>query len=242
MANRHFATTTYPTFGTTKRPKPESAWKGSVYYWWWEYLRRHSGYQRCCEQNGTGRYADLYLKFGDVHAVDFKTWWSEGNRGGQLFAEQEDQQNFAELTFEQTQALDEWNKDAMMVVLVPLTQSKRHLAKRFNALLKKRHTGERGKRLLSQSSAVCPLAAQFQIESLRASLAAYDIRKANPKRPLWRIALDVGLAETVRKEIEDQKSPPDVLQRNSLAVAASRAIKRATAMIENTSKGKFPKS
>ena len=129
-----------------------------------------------------------------------------------------------------------------MIVLVPLTQSKRHLSKRFNALLKKRHSGKRGARLLKKSAALYPLAAQFQIDSLRASLAAYDIRKANPKRPLWRIALDAGLADTVRAEIEKQKSPPDLLQRNSLAVAASRAIKRATAMIENASKGVFPKS
>lgn len=242
MTIRHFATRTYPTFGTANRPKPESAWKGSVYYWWWEYLRQNKAYKRCCDQGGAGRLATLYSHFGDVHAVDFKTWWSEGDRGPRLFAEPEDVHNFTELTFDQVRALDEWNTDAMMVVLVPLTQSKRHLAKRFNTLLKKRHSGERGKRLLTRSAAMYPLAAQFQIESLKASLAAYDIRQANPKRPLWRIALDAGLAETVRAEIAAQKTNPDLLQRNSLAVAASRAIKRATAMIENTGKGLFPKT
>lgn len=242
MANLHFSTRTYPTFGTEKRPKPESAWKNSVYYWWWKYLRRHEGYKRCCAQGGEGRYAELYEHFGDVHAVDFKTWWKEGNRGGRLFAEPAAETLCAELTYTQLQEMGEWNPEALMVVVVPLTQSKRHLANRFNALLKKRHSGERGKRLLSRSAALYPLAAQFQIESLKASLAAYDLRKADPKRPLWRIAIDAGLAETVLRELEKQKTLPDAEQRNRLTVAASRAIKRATAMIENVGKGVFPKS
>ena len=242
MANLHFSTRTYPTFGTEKRPKPETAWKKSVYYWWWEYLRRHEGYKRCCAQSGAGRYADLYACFGDVHADDFKTWWKDGDRGGRLFAEPAAETLCAELTYDQLQRMGEWNTEALMVVLVPLTQSKRHLAKRFNALLKKRHNGERGRRLLSRSAAMYRLAGQFQIESLKASLAAYDIRKTDPKRPLWRIAIDAGLAETVLRELKKQKGLPDADQRNGLTVAASRAIKRATAMIENVGKGVFPKS
>ena len=241
MTVLNFATRTYPTFGSEKRPKPESAWKGSVYYWWWEYLRRHDGYKRCCKRGGTGKHADLYDDFGDVHAVDFKTWWTEGNRGGELFAEPAAETVFSELTYEQTQQLNEWNDEAVMVVLVPLTQSKRHIAKRFNTLLKKRHSGERGQRLLSRSVALYPLATQFKIESLRDSLLAYDLRKANPKKPLWKIAIEAGLASTVQRELERQKTAPDFEQRNTLAVAASRAIKRATVMIENTGKGTFPK-
>ena len=242
MANLHFATRTYPTFGTAARPKPESAWKSSVYYWWWEYLRRHAGYKKCCEQNGAGRLAALYADFGNVHALDFKSWWSDGNRGGRLFAEPEEKVLLSELTHEQLVQFGEWNTDAVMVVVVPLTQNKRHLTKRFSVLLKKRHGGARGKRLLSQSAATYPLKSQFKIASLRAALVAYDIRHADPKRPLWKVAIDAGLANTVRREIKQQKTLPDAEQRNALSVAASRAIKRATAMIENAGKGVFPKA
>jgi hypothetical protein len=242
MANLHFATRTYPTFGTAKRPKPESAWKGSVYYWWWEYLRRNAAYKRCCEQNGSSKLAGLYADFGYVHATDFKTWWNEGNRGGVLFGEPRADVVLAELTYEQTKQLEEWSTEAIMVVLVPLTQSKRHLATRFNTLLKDRHSGKRGKSLLSHSAARYPLAAPFKIDSLKASLLAYDIRLANPTRPLWQIAIDAGLAGTVLREMKGQKTLPDADQRNSLNVAASRAIKRAKAMIENTAKGIFPKA
>ena len=50
-------------------------WKCSVYYYWWEYLRRHAGYQQTCEQGGDGEYSMLYKYFGDVHATNFHDWW-----------------------------------------------------------------------------------------------------------------------------------------------------------------------
>jgi len=51
--------------GTSKRKAPNEpykdapAWKCSVYYYWWEYLRRHEGYRQCCAQGGKGEYAKL---------------------------------------------------------------------------------------------------------------------------------------------------------------------------------------
>jgi hypothetical protein len=246
MASLHFSTRTYPTFGTVKRPKAEYAWKGSVYYWWWEYLRRNDDYKKCCAQNGRGELAELYKDFGDVHAVDFKTWWTEGNRGARLFAEPEAKLLLTELTYEQTQQVEKWNKKEMMVVLVPLNQSKRHLAKRFNTLLKNRHTGERGKRLLERSEAKYPLSTKFKVDSLKTSLAAYDLRISEPELTLWEIAIKAGLAATAQKELNNykglkgQKDAPNFDLTNTLSVAASRAIKRAKAMIESTATGGFP--
>jgi hypothetical protein len=57
-------------------PYPNApGWKCSVYYYWWEYLRRHAGYRDTCHNAGKGEYAELYKSFGDVHAGDFETWW-----------------------------------------------------------------------------------------------------------------------------------------------------------------------
>lgn len=50
-------------------------WKCSVYYYWWEYLRRHDGYRETCRLQGKGEYAELYRWFGDVHTVAFHDWW-----------------------------------------------------------------------------------------------------------------------------------------------------------------------
>ena len=70
-------------------------WQCSIYYFWWEFLRRHEGYRDCCERGGAGKYKNLYSDFGDVHAYDTKDfwkWWSEKieanlTRGQYLFAE-----------------------------------------------------------------------------------------------------------------------------------------------------------
>lgn len=240
--SRAFATRTYPTFGTANHPKPPSSWQRSVYYWWWEYLRRNDAYKICCSKGGTGELAQLYADFGDVHAMDFKQWWSEANRGANLFAEQAVEDRLRELKPDQAAALGSWDKDQFMVVLVPLSQTKRHLTKRFTTLLKQRHEGARGKRMLTKTTAKYKLAGQFTIESLRATLNAYDLRQADPKMPLWRVALEAGLAKTVQKERTGSIYEPDADQKNALNVAASRALKRAKAMIANTSRGVFPKS
>lgn len=70
-------------------------WQCSVYYFWWQFLRRHEGYKDCCNRRGAGIYKALYADFGDVHAYEtegFWEWWSEKredgiNRGEYLFAE-----------------------------------------------------------------------------------------------------------------------------------------------------------
>ncbi len=242
MSNRAFATRTYPTFGTAKNPKPPSSWQRSVYFWWYEYLRRNQDYKQCCEQGGQGKLTQLYADFGDVHALDFKQWWTEGNRGGILFTEQAVEDRLRELTPDQAANLGNWNKNDFMVVLVPLSQTKRHLSQRFTTLLKHRHEGARGKRMLAKTTAKFKLAGQFTIESLRATLAAYDLKMADPKMPLWRIALEAGLAKAVQKQRAGSIYEPDADQKNALNVAASRALKRAKAMIANTAKGVFPKS
>lgn len=240
--SRAFATRTAPTFGTAKRPKPPSSWQRSVYYWWWEYLRRNDDYKICCEKGGQGELAQLYADFGDVHSLDFKQWWTENNRGGILFTEEAAKETLRELTTEEAASLATWNRNDLMLVLVPLSQPKRHLTKRFTTLLKHRHTGARGKRMLANTTAMYKLAGQFTIESLRTTLKAYDLRQADPKMPLWRVALEAGLAKTVQKQRAGSIYEPDADQKNALNVAASRALKRAKAMIANTAKGVFPKS
>ena len=62
-------------------PFPDAKpWQCSVYYYWWEYLRRHQGYKATCAAGGIGEFAQLYEDFGDVHSTDFWTWWRTHNR------------------------------------------------------------------------------------------------------------------------------------------------------------------
>ena len=67
----------YPLF---KKPN-ERTYEGkgvyfenSIYYLWWEFLRRNEEYKKCCETDGKGPLNELYKDFGDVFNVKFKTW------------------------------------------------------------------------------------------------------------------------------------------------------------------------
>lgn len=50
-------------------------WKCSVYYYWWEYLRRNEEYRETCRLGGEGKHPVLYRWFGNVHEGDFHDWW-----------------------------------------------------------------------------------------------------------------------------------------------------------------------
>ena len=61
----------------------DDKYKASVYYWWYEYLRRSDVYRKCCERGGKGKLAWLYEDFGNVFAEAntekeaFRVWWRE---------------------------------------------------------------------------------------------------------------------------------------------------------------------
>jgi hypothetical protein len=77
-----------PRFGRVNSRLPVGHQQGSPYYWWWQYLRRNADYIACCERGGKGRLSKLYKDFGDVREDNFHKWWTEGDRGVELFAEQ----------------------------------------------------------------------------------------------------------------------------------------------------------
>jgi hypothetical protein len=76
----------HPLFRAKKTASGVS-WENSIYYLWWEFLRRHDGYKHTCKNGGKGKYAKLYEDFADVHGGSFKDWWTKAARGVRLFAE-----------------------------------------------------------------------------------------------------------------------------------------------------------
>ena len=96
--------------------KDAKPWQCSVFYYWWEYLRRHEGYRKCCENGGKGTYSKLYRDFGDIHTVEFWTWWKE--RGQYLFSEP------VPLYVDRVSVEDAKNlSEHQILVSIPLTQS-----------------------------------------------------------------------------------------------------------------------
>ena len=230
---RHFPYK-HPAFGTQTRPKLPHAWKASVYYWWWEYLRRNESYVATCEAGGAGATASLYRDFGDVRGDDFKAWWSA--RGVHLFAEPLAEDSVRVVTSAAELMLDE----STLTLSLPLGLPKRFLEKRIAALLAEHHKGKRGHQLAKRSRARYQVRGQPNIPALKQGLAVYDHWKANPGMPLWQVGNTLHLFQMEQRI--NPGDPPAVRasKKNVMAATVSRYLKRVRASIQATGEGTFP--
>ena len=246
---RHFRAPT-PRFGRVNSRLPIGYQQRSPYYWWWQYLRRNANYIACCEKGGKGKLAALYADFGDVREDNFHKWWTENQRGAELFAEQPLTVKFGELAT----AADwqpHWDKETVLVVAVPLSMSKRALKGAFAKLLDSRHTGNKSGRpsmakLKEVSTARYKLEHNYTVSGLLTALAVYDLWVENQTKPkaerltLWEIGKALNINKSAIKDAESQSSADRLVGRNVLGATVSRYVKQARAMIENTAAGKFP--
>ena len=232
-----------PKFGTKNSPSLPSTWSNSIYYLWFEYLRRNEDYRLTCENGGKGKCAKIYKNFGDIYSQDFKTWWQTNDNGANLFAEKpkrsieiiQDKQSFPK------------NLDETLVLSIPLSLSSSYLINRFKQILKKQHKGKRGERSVKtgDSSATCKLATKrIAIHFLQTALKVLDKRNENPEMPLWQVAQELNLAAGSHIKLgEDGKVPRGghvANQKKIMAATASRYIRKAEAAIANAGAGKFP--
>jgi hypothetical protein len=235
----------HPVFGRGKKPLGLSYQQRSPYYWWWEFLRRNVEYADCCAAGGTGDLAGLYADFGVVSNDSFKEWWTE--HGFRLFAEKAKPVKLAELSTSSDWD-SSWTKDSVMVVAVPLDIPKRNLQGFFAELLKKRHSGKRGRKALSDSDASnarYPLHRNVSIHTLRIQLAVYDAvleaRASDKKITLAQIGEKLKLVPKTTRKTETEVM--DAARRRSvLAATVSRHFKDAQRIIANTAQGQFPNS
>ena len=224
----------HPTFGTDKSPKPKSAWESSVYYWWWEYLKRNQDYLDCCENGGKGKLAKLYNDFGDIRIKTFKRWWLDGNRGAILFAEPPVEESIKILNEGELAT----NSKESLTITFPLNLPKNLLEKRFKVLLDQSHKGQRGRQLAKKSKAKYRFEGQPNIEALKTALRVYDFAKENPHLKLWEIG-----NEMPKFQLANKTGPNDlnfVDKKNNLGATVKRYLTRVEKRIENVSKGLFP--
>ena len=234
-------------------------WKCSVYYYWWEYLRRHEGYRRTCLSGGKGKYARLYEDFGDVHSCDdFWTWWRAH------------QNLFCEPTSRGIQEclLNRHSDEDELILSVPLEVRSVHLIRMFRRILQE--NDERIRKARAKSRARYPVCAKPSLAALHTSLTIWDIKQAHPKLKLYEIfdyaadSTTIAIDERVvikldeddepfvihlaRAEREAQKTGiEDVFLRQARNVVrrrkaqtVNRHIKTARAYIDNVALGKFP--
>lgn len=235
MKTRHFPYK-HPTFGTDKNPKQKSAWESSVYYWWFEYLKRNEDYLKCCENGGKGKLANLYKDFGDIRAVTFKKWWLENQRGAELFAEPSPEDTVRTLN-EGERAL---SKNEALTISFPINLPKNLLEKRFKQILDTEHKGKRGIQLAKKSRAKYRFNGQPNIEGLRVALQVYDFKKANPDMRLFDIGNEIPKFQLQHKFVDGETYSEREDKKNILSATVGRYLKRVADRIKKVGDGKFP--
>ena len=238
--SRHFPYQ-HPTFGRGKTKKHPDSWKRTVYYWWWSYLKRNKEYLSCCEKGGTGKLGSLYKDFGDVRSDDFKTWWSDGDRGAMLFANEATISAVTQLTGGDVVSSD----PRVLTISFPLNFPKRFLQAQFRRILTKHHEGRRGTQQAKRNGgANYKFKGQPNIKGLERALKVYDhleeLKAQGVKKPQWKIAMDLNIVDDEFRihRTDTPKTAED--KRRVLTAIVGRLKKKATDSIKNTGKGLFP--
>ena len=228
---RHFAYK-HPLFGTKSRPKSGS---NSVYYYWWAFLKYNKQYIACCESGGKGNLSKLYADFGDVRGDDFKKWWSESERGVNLFAEPK---NDTVTVLKGGERVPD--SPSVLTLSLPLNLPKKMLLQRAKSLLSEVHPGKQGRLLARLSEARYKVRGQPNIEGLAMTLKVYEFRKSHPELCLWEIGNQLPRF-MLSQRLSSSDTPATAKdKKNVLAAAVGRHLKKAQLMIGNTSIGKFP--
>ena len=247
-ANLKFFVYAPPLKGTRpskrKPPKPPykgaPTWQTSVYYYWWEYLRRHEGYARTCQNGGKGRYAKLYEDFGNVHSGTFWDWWT---KHAHLFSEPPP-------PYARIVALSDVQKQPPNTVLlqVSLEQRLALTIKQIKAIMGDMVMVD--KRRKTPSRALYPVYTKPVLSTLHRCLQVWDVKKAHPDWANFLIKdyVDGKLTET---DIELFLSTDDTVLKMKIAGngkdrvekthAVSRDYRAAEEYIENVVLGEFPK-
>jgi hypothetical protein len=247
MTSRTFLSQ-HPLFGTKNKPLPLRYQERSVYYWWWEYLRREETYSAWCDGDRSEDYSVLFNDFGDVRQTDFRTWWTQDDRGARLFAEQPREIRQIRL-LSKDEWKDDWSLEEAAVFVIPLNVGRRKIQSLFAKQLAKIHTGRRGRVSLAStvSTSLYPLVRNFNVHSLKLGLTVYDACQANQllpkeeKLPMWGIGEKLKLIQSALPEKDDTKYET-TNKRNVMTVAVSRYMSQTSRMVENTSLGRFPDS
>jgi hypothetical protein len=219
--------------------KEAKAWQTSVYYYWWEYLRRHEGYRRTCDNGGKGKYAALYKDFGDVHSGEFWDWWTARQ---DLFCEPTPP--FARIVVLNDVCDPPPNTLFIQVSLeqrlaLTIRQIKRQL--KDMVLVRKRDK--------TPSRARYPVYTKPVLSKLHTCLMTWDAKQENPG---WNNYLihDYVTGRRSRDEIElfqntdDQRVKERISEkkyRQPKTYAVSRDLRIAQQYIDNVALGEFPK-
>lgn len=247
--NSRFFVYAPPLLGARKsrRKPPQPAdpksdrWKWSVFYYWWEYLRRHEGYRQTCEAGGVGQFAKLYADFGDVHSGDFWSWWKTHS---DLFAEPKAREA---MLFDPAE-MHEQDQSEFIYIRIPRENPLKLTLKQVTRIIKPKLVKRGHKKIVTHAR--YKVATKPLLASLDMHLKVWDARLNNPDATLEELAdiAQVSYNHVVKGETLAHRAalrlPDDdirkVLKRRK-ELAVQRHLRIAEQYIRNVAeKEKFP--
>ena len=239
----HFSTKSYPTFGRSRKPfdelNPPSTVTDSPYYWWFMFLRLNPNYRATVKNKGKGKCAALYKDFGDIYAMDFKTWWS---KKAFLFAEPKTK--YVMKVAQSSSDIAPFNSPDVLNLVVPLDMSHKSLRRAFTQLVLSKVEKARPGISLEVTSAKYPLSGKWRIEALIAAYKIYTIKSQIPKgeKVAWAdIAIRAELSLVKKRGIrEGELTNRTSDARRTLTILAKRHYGRAEGYIKAAASKQFP--
>ena len=143
----------------------------SIYYLWFEYLKRSDKYKKACANNGKGM-KKLYNDFGDVFAYEgvdgFWIWWNE--RGQHIFGSTKKGDIVEFASADEVVGYDDYK-----LIAIPTNLNSTTLKKRLSKLV----DGIKNElKPTAQHTTKYPIAqSKVDVESLRSCLMAYDLKQ-----------------------------------------------------------------
>lgn len=180
------------------------AWRYNVFYFWWEFLRRHEGYKDCCERDGAGRYKRLYADWGSIHAYEnFWTWWSEKinadeTRGEFLFAEPDARQ------IRISDRLTHSEKSDTLLMAVPIEVRAAYLVRMFRKLLKDHKQEVAAARRISRAR--YQVTSKVALSSLYQTLKVWDLWQEHKHSKLKKYELCVMAGVHVNTVVNSERA------------------------------------
>ena len=147
----------------------------SIYYLWFEYLKRSEKYKTACANNGKGM-KKLYADFGDVFAYEgldgFWNWWRD--KGQYLFGIEPLNQLETFATVEDVNGIFKQVEDGTFkLVAIPTNLTKSTIKRRLNKLLTELEVTPTAVQTAKYSVAQ----SKVNVESLRSCLMAHDLKQ-----------------------------------------------------------------
>ena len=241
-----FSTGKYPTFGrgAYSEENPPRTVTDSPYYWWFKFLQLNTEYLRAVKKPSGSPLSSLVRDFGDVSAVDFKTWWRSHSH---LFAESPNE--YQMMVANRREDLAPFNNPEVINLVVPLTWTSVGLKRRFAEIISRydsvKTTG-RGLRI-HESSAQYRLGRRWNIEGFRNAYKIYVERQravresetTGRKLPWADIAIRARIPSSIGLR-EGDTSRTNVDQRQVLTVISLRHYKNALKFIQDSASDRFP--